>query len=382
MSKETKFIKNIISTINGKKGVICLYSEITEWEAEYFVQDLTYLANETDEVEIRINSIGGSVIGGFSIFSCITRLRNEGKKINTFNDGLCASVAGWLFQAGEKRYSADFSLFMMHDPYNPGSNKSDNEVLNKFKNAIVTILEANSSLTKDQVISMMAVNEGGGTWMDASEQINYKLADEIFATSTGRELKNTFNKKTDLKTLYKIANQLYLPKNKVYMKVNNLLNLHNEASEEAQVQAIIAVQNKVNEFDAQNTTLKQEVAEQKTVIADLENQIKLEQDSKIDTVVANAIEKGQIKEEDKEVWSNLLAVSFENGVKALNAITVEKTEHVDLTKITNKKEDTKQFKNEAEEYDHLQKNDPAKLAEIMTSEPERFANMLNAYKNK
>jgi len=382
MSKETKFIKNIISTINGKKGVICLYSEITEWEAEYFVQDLTYLANETDEVEIRINSIGGSVIGGFSIFSCITRLRNEGKKINTFNDGLCASVAGWLFQAGEKRYSADFSLFMMHDPYNPGSNKSDNEVLNKFKNAIVTILEANSSLTKDQVISMMAVNEGGGTWMDASEQINYKLADEIFATSTGRELKNTFNKKTDLKTLYKIANQLYLPKNIVYMKVNNLLNLHNEASEEAQVQAIIAVQNKVNEFDAQNTTLKQEVAEQKTVIADLENQIKLEQDSKIDTVVANAIEKGQIKEEDKEVWSNLLAVSFENGVKALNAITVEKTEHVDLTKITNKKEDTKQFKNEAEEYDHLQKNDPAKLAEIMTSEPERFANMLNAYKNK
>ena len=382
MSKETKFIKNIISTINGKKGVICLYSEITEWEAEYFVQDLTYLANETDEVEIRINSIGGSVIGGFSIFSCITRLRNEGKKINTFNDGLCASVAGWLFQAGEKRYSADFSLFMMHDPYNPGSNKSDNEVLNKFKNAIVTILEANSSLTKDQVISMMAVNEGGGTWMDASEQINYKLADEIFATSTGRELKNTFNKKTDLKTLYKIANQLYLPKNIVYMKVNNLLNLHNEASEEAQVQAIIAVQNKVNEFDAQNTTLKQEVAEQKTVIADLENQIKLEQDSKIDTVVANAIEKGQIKEEDKEVWSNLLAVSFENGVKALNAITVEKTEHVDLTKITNKKEDTKQFKNEAEEYDHLQKNDPAKLAEIMKSEPERFDNMLNAYKNK
>jgi len=382
MSKETKFIKNIISTINGKKGVICLYSEITEWEAEYIVQDLTYLANETDEVEIRINSIGGSVIGGFSIFSCITRLRNEGKKINTFNDGLCASVAGWLFQAGEKRYSADFSLFMMHDPYNPGSNKSDNEVLNKFKNAIVTILEANSSLTKDQVISMMAVNEGGGTWMDASEQINYKLADEIFATSTGRELKNTFNKKTDLKTLYKIANQLYLPKNIVYMKVNNLLNLHNEASEEAQVQAIIAVQNKVNEFDAQNTTLKQEVAEQKTVIADLENQIKLEQDSKIDTVVANAIEKGQIKEEDKEVWSNLLTVSFENGVKALNAITVEKTEHVDLTKITNKKEDTKQFKNEAEEYDHLQKNDPAKLAEIMTSEPERFDNMLNAYKNK
>jgi ATP-dependent protease ClpP protease subunit len=382
MSKETRFIKNIISTSNGKKGVICLYSEITEWEAEYFVQDLTYLANETDEIEIRINSIGGSVIGGFSIFSCITRLRNEGKKINTFNDGLCASVAGWLFQAGEKRYSADFSLFMMHDPYNPGSNKSDNEVLNKFKNAIVTILEANSSLTKDQVVSMMAVNEGGGTWMDASEQINYKLADEIFATSTGRELKNTFNKKTDLKTLYKIANQLYLPKNKVYMKVNNLLNLHNEASEEAQVQAITAVQNKLNEFDTQNSVLKQEVAEQKTVISDLENQIKLEQDSKIDTVVANAIEKGQIKEEDKEVWSNLLAVSFENGVKALNAITVEKTEHVDLTQITNTKEETKQFKNEAEEYDHLQKNDPAKLAEIMTSEPERFDNMLNAYKNK
>jgi ATP-dependent protease ClpP protease subunit len=367
--------KNIVSVNGTRKGVITLYSEITENEARYFVEDITYLASQVQNIEVRINSIGGDIIAGFSIFSCITRLINEGIKIETFNDGLCASVAGWLFQAGSVRNSADFSLFMMHDPYNSTDTKIDNEneIVKKFKGSIVAILEKNSTFTSEELAKMM---KGSGTWLDATELLANKMTDKIFSNSLSRKLKNTFTKKSPLHSLYNIANQLYLPKKTSYMKINNLLKLQEEASEDAQIQAIVSLQNKAKESEE----LKIKVGEQKALIESLENSLKQAQKSKIDATIQNAIEKGQITEAQKESWENLLTLDFENSSKALAGIVIANP-HVDLRNAVKNEGNAQNSQDLAKQYDTLQKNDPKKLMEIKNSQPELFASMLKEYRN-
>lgn len=366
-------MRNIVSKIQGDKAIICIYEEITEWTSDRFISEITYHLENVKKIDIRINSIGGDVIAGFGIFSCIKRFINEGIEINTYNDGICASVAGWLFQAGQKRYSSDFSIFMMHDPYSEKGIDNTNEVFKKFKSSISTILQSKTAFTQEEIEKMMSEE----TWLDANEQLTLGFCDSVFTITESEKMKNKFNKKTSKEVLFKIANSLYLPKKEKSMKINNLLDLNVEASEEAQVQAIEKLKNKAIAFE----DLKKQNGELKSENLNLKNQIKEIEDSRIENAISQAIADAKISDAEKETWKNVLTADFENGFKALNSI--KKVEnHIDLRNLVGGKSETSKFKNLADEYDYLQKNDVKALLEIKRNDPEKFENMLKEYNNK
>ncbi len=66
------------------------------------------------DVEIHINSPGGSVFEGISIYNS---LKSYPGKVTTYNDSVAASISSIIFLAGEERQAAPGSFFMMHNAW-------------------------------------------------------------------------------------------------------------------------------------------------------------------------------------------------------------------------------------------------------------------------
>jgi len=67
------------------------------------------------EIEVLINTIGGSVYCSLSITNALQKAKESGVKIITVNEGICASAGTQIFMIGDERISYT-SLFMIHNP--------------------------------------------------------------------------------------------------------------------------------------------------------------------------------------------------------------------------------------------------------------------------
>lgn len=71
------------------------------------------LATAGETVNVHINSPGGEVYEGYTIYNI---LRNSGKKINVIIEGLCASIATLIACAGDTIIMNPTAEFMIHNP--------------------------------------------------------------------------------------------------------------------------------------------------------------------------------------------------------------------------------------------------------------------------
>ncbi len=65
-------------------------------------------------IKLYINSNGGDVYSGYGLISAITSSHTP---IHTINQGTCASMAFLIFISGDKRYSMENSMFLMHEGF-------------------------------------------------------------------------------------------------------------------------------------------------------------------------------------------------------------------------------------------------------------------------
>ena len=91
--------------------------------------------------------------------------------VDTYNVGMCASIAGVIFMAGRNRIMMDYSQFMMH----PTSGADDPKVKKSFEDSLSNLLSAKSDITQEQVTELM--NET--TWLNAEECLVKGFATEI-----------------------------------------------------------------------------------------------------------------------------------------------------------------------------------------------------------
>ncbi len=120
------------------------------------------------QVVVRINSPGGSVMDGYSICAAIL---NTSCAVDTYCDGMAASIAGVIFLCGRVKYMADYSIVLMHDPYGD----SNSEALEKIKNSIAALISSRCGKPEEEVKSIMAKE----TYIDAYEALNMGVCDHI-----------------------------------------------------------------------------------------------------------------------------------------------------------------------------------------------------------
>jgi ATP-dependent Clp endopeptidase proteolytic subunit ClpP len=125
------------------------------------------------DLNIYMNSGGGSVFAGLAIYNMIKR--HEGNK-TVYIDGLAASIASVIALAGDKVVMPKAAMFMIHSPWSWGSGNAKDfrklaNDLDEIEKCILAVYEEN---LKDGV-SMDTIKElvDAETWLTAEETQKY-----------------------------------------------------------------------------------------------------------------------------------------------------------------------------------------------------------------
>jgi len=355
-------LKHVISQDTETKSVtLQLYGDIgSKIDGDYFAQEITYLSKDHDEIVIRINSGGGNVLQGLSIFNAML---NSQAFIIVNIDGVAASMAGVIAMAGNIIRMNDFARLMVHDPSldsGPDSSPKVKKALGHIKDILSTIL-SRRGLDKAMMDDYMTKE----SWFTAEEALALKLIDEIIPTgkATQANLALAAVASINSESFLNFIDQQVIPND---MKIISALFGEAVLTEAQASDKIIALQ-------AENAQLTKTTNELKQ----LGDQLKLEkvaaQKKEIETLVDTAIKNGFFVAEQREA---LIA----NGEKAFDSFvatmgSLKKPIVASLTTAINEEviEDTKK------DFEWYRRNDSQGLIEMKTAEPDRFKKLEAAW---
>jgi ATP-dependent Clp protease protease subunit len=171
---------------NPKIGELLIYDIISsdgDWWAtpedvtpKNFKRELDALG-DVDELHIYINSGGGDVFAAQAIYSMLERHRSQ--KI-THVDGLAASAASLLFQAGDRRLMYLNTMQMVHKPWNIEIGNADDfrkmaDTLDQVEKSISAIYQVKTGKSEEEIAELFRAE----TWMTAEEAVEMGFADEV-----------------------------------------------------------------------------------------------------------------------------------------------------------------------------------------------------------
>lgn len=168
-----------------KDRIIMLSGEINDVVASSIVAQLLFLEAEDPEKDIYlyINSPGGVITSGFSIYDTMNYIRPD---ISTICIGQAASMGAFLLSAGTKgkRYALPNARIMIHQPLGGAQGQATDieiqakEIL-RMKQVLNEILAKNCSQKLPKIIK----DTERDFFMSASESCEYGLIDKVLEKS-------------------------------------------------------------------------------------------------------------------------------------------------------------------------------------------------------
>lgn len=187
------FVPNVIEQVPGgeraydiysrllKDRIIMLTGEINDEIASSICAQILFLNSEdpTADIMLYINSPGGSVSAGLSIYDTMNFVKND---VSTLCMGVAASMGAFLLAAGTKgkRRALPNAEVMIHQPLGGAQGQATDisiaaEHILKTKKRLNTILSKNTGKDYDTI----AKDTDRDNWFDANEAKEYGLIDEV-----------------------------------------------------------------------------------------------------------------------------------------------------------------------------------------------------------
>lgn len=132
-------------------------------------------------ISIVLDSPGGSIIDGFHLFDTILWLREKGHKVTTIGQGMAASMAGVLLQAGDHRVMTRQATLLIHEASfaalgSFGQVEDQVKFVEKLQDRILTIFADRSNLSKAQIRNRW---KRRNWWMLADEALKLGFVDAV-----------------------------------------------------------------------------------------------------------------------------------------------------------------------------------------------------------
>lgn len=149
----------------------------SETSANHFREELAKYP-DVKQINIYINSYGGSVFEGTAIYS---QLRRHPAQKTVYIDGFACSVAAVIAMAGDKVIMPKNTMMMIHNAWNIVIGNSTQ--LRKAADDLDTIMEGNrqaflqkskGKITEDKLKELLEAE----SWLTAEQCVNYGFADE------------------------------------------------------------------------------------------------------------------------------------------------------------------------------------------------------------
>lgn len=164
-----------------KDRIIFLGEAIDENVASTIVAQLLFLEAEDPDkdINIYINSPGGSVTAGMAIYDTMQYIKPE---VSTICIGMAASMGAFLLSAGAKgkRYALPNAEIMIHQPLGGVQGQAEDikihaEWILKTREKLNRILSSNTG----QPLNIIARDTDRDNFMSADEAMRYGLIDKV-----------------------------------------------------------------------------------------------------------------------------------------------------------------------------------------------------------
>lgn len=362
--RQFKFIKGSVTV--GNPADIYFYTDVDGWSVDEFIYEFNWLMEYgVSRINVHINSCGGSVVDGMSVFSRILDC-----KIPTacYNDGLAASMGSIIWAAGQEVYMKDYALLMIHNPFSDdGNGKTYDQITDAFKQQLKIIYQKRFGLSDEEIEAIMnGEGDNDGTFFTAAQAVEkgFVSAEHIIETpaTVRNKVSAAIKDGYDIPKLKAVMNELseFKPKNIVNtdIHINNSKMNENEitvfaallgiSGKEASVESVSAQINALKAkadkydtlkaaFDKKNAELSEvqtkltgSEASVKNLTTDLDNakaELKKYQDAeeaaqnaRINSLVEDAIGASKIDKADKETWVTMAKNNFDLTKKTLDSI--------------------------------------------------------------
>jgi len=165
-----------------KERVIFLVGPIDDYVANVVVAQLLFLESENPDKDINlyINSPGGSVSAGLAIYDTMQFLKPD---VSTMCIGQAASMGSLLLTAGAKgkRYALPHSRIMIHQPWSGGIQGQATDIDIHAREIINTRAKLDEILAKHtgQPIEQIAKDTDRDRFMSSEDARNYGLIDAV-----------------------------------------------------------------------------------------------------------------------------------------------------------------------------------------------------------
>ena len=163
-----------------KDRIIMLCGEINDVTSNIIIGQLLYLDSlNHDDINLYINSPGGSVSAGMAIYDTMNFITSN---VSTICVGLCASMGAFLLSSGTrgKRYALPNCEVMIHQPLGGAQGQATEikiaaEHILKTKEKLNKILATNTN--KD--LNVIEKDTDRDNFMNSKEALEYGIIDKI-----------------------------------------------------------------------------------------------------------------------------------------------------------------------------------------------------------
>lgn len=132
---------------------------------------------KTNQINVYINSYGGSVSAGLAIYNT---LKTHNAKVTTYCQGFGCSIASVIFMAGDERIMSDASLLMIHNAWtvckgNAKELRKQADDLDKITQASVNAYMSCVNISEEELVELLN-NE---SWLTSEECLEMGFATEV-----------------------------------------------------------------------------------------------------------------------------------------------------------------------------------------------------------
>lgn len=161
---------------------VFLWGQVDDKSAKHLVERFLYLdAQGKGDIQFYINSPGGYVTSGFSIYDTMQSLSCD---VSTICTGLAASMGSILLSAGTKgkRFIMPHARVMIHQPSGGARGQASNieiqaQEIIKTKELSAQILADNCGQSFEKVMK----DFNRDYWMNAEESLEYGIVDQQYS---------------------------------------------------------------------------------------------------------------------------------------------------------------------------------------------------------
>lgn len=321
--KSEEMSKKFFNIIPSQDGTACLllYGPIGDGDkdekvdAAMVVKELMDLSTTYKKIDVRINSIGGEVFSGISIFNALKSSRAD---ITIYIDGVAASIAAIIALCGKPLYMSSHARMMLHCVQGGeyGSAKKLREtakMIEELEGTLASMIASRCNTTPEEVLAKYF--DGKDHWITANEALSMGLIDGIYDFE-GEDVPDDNASYEDIYQFF--TNRLAVndqrnknSKNMAFIDdLRAMPSFKNATTDEQLMNEIVKLENSAAKVSA----LEGKVAELSAKLAEAK-------DAELDVLLNKAVADGKITEQQVPTFKALLKSDEASAKSLLNSMT-------------------------------------------------------------